>query len=204
MEPVPSSTGPRRAFQPYWVFGSPVTPGSTPTPGLRRAWSAACPEGTARHRALRQEAGSCRSVSSPPRRGIGGHRIAWFMLGDAGSAAAPVVHDHRADRGQGGAGGPVVVAAQQKINRMPAGRGGRDEDPHHRPGGAAAGPVTQIGPPGPGSPVIGGRSGSRAARRPAGLAGPAARKPHPHPASIVGLRPSQQGLSARPGEDLRP
>ena len=30
---------------------------------------------------------------------------------------------------------------------MRAGRGGRDEDPHHRPGAAAAGPNTQSGRP---------------------------------------------------------
>ena len=66
------------------------------------------------------------------------HRRAWdrlVILGDAGSTTAPVVNDHRAGGGQGGAGRPVVVAAQQQINGMRASRGGRDEDPHHRPGG---------------------------------------------------------------------
>jgi hypothetical protein len=57
-----------------------------------------------------------RAVSSSPRRGIEGQGIAWFILGDDGSAPAPVVHDHRAGSGQGGAGRPVVVAAQQQIN----------------------------------------------------------------------------------------
>jgi hypothetical protein len=56
-----------------------------------------------------------RSVGSPPRRGIEGNGIAWFMLGGDGSAAAPVVSDHRAGGGQGGAGRPVVVAAQQQV-----------------------------------------------------------------------------------------
>jgi hypothetical protein len=38
------------------------------------------------------------------------------MLGDDGSATAPVVHDHGAGGGQGGAGRPVVVAAQQQVD----------------------------------------------------------------------------------------
>jgi hypothetical protein len=56
-----------------------------------------------------------RAVSSPPRRGIRGHGIARFMPGGDGPVTAPVVHDHRAGGGQGGAGRPVVVAAQQQI-----------------------------------------------------------------------------------------
>ena len=39
-----------------------------------------------------------------------------FILGQVGSATAPVVNDHRAGGGQGGAGRPVVVAAQQQID----------------------------------------------------------------------------------------
>ena len=53
-----------------------------------------------------------------------------------------------------------MVAAQQQINGVRPGRGGRDEDPHDRPGGAAAGPVTQIVRPGPGSLVFGGQRGT--------------------------------------------
>jgi hypothetical protein len=57
-----------------------------------------------------------RAVSSSPRRGIGGNGIASFILGGNGSAAAPIVHDHRAGGGKGTAGRPVVVAAQQQID----------------------------------------------------------------------------------------
>jgi hypothetical protein len=71
--------------------------------------------------------------------------MACFMLVDGGSTNAPVVDDYCADGGQGGAGRPVVVAAQQEISRMRASRGGRDEDAHHRLGGAAAGAITQSG-----------------------------------------------------------
>ena len=101
-----------------------------------------------------------RAAGSSPRRGTGGHGMACFLLADAGSATAPVVDDHCAGGGQGGHGRPEVVAAQQEIHRMRASRSGRDEDPHHRPGGAAAGAITQSGRPGPVSLVIGRRSGS--------------------------------------------
>ena len=56
------------------------------------------------------------AVSSSPRRDVRGNGIASFMLGHDRSAAAPVVHDHRAAGGQGGAGRPVAVAAQQQID----------------------------------------------------------------------------------------
>jgi hypothetical protein len=42
--------------------------------------------------------------------------MATFILGGDGSAITPVVHDHRAGGGQGGAGRPVVVAAKQQID----------------------------------------------------------------------------------------
>jgi hypothetical protein len=123
------------------------------------------------------------------------------MLGDNCSATAPVVNDHRAGGGQGGAGRPVVVAAQQQINRVRARRGGRDEDPHHRPGGAAAGPITQIVRPGPGSPVFGGRSGRLAAggtsrpSRPCGAETSSSSSQHQRPASCLtrGLALVQHG-----------
>ena len=57
---------------------------------------------------------------------------------------------------------------------MRASRGGRDEDPHHRPGGAAAGAITQSGRPGPVSLVIGRRSGGLVAGGPPSGLGPAA------------------------------
>jgi hypothetical protein len=143
----------------------------------------ACPQGTPRHPCLpiRKQDAVGRPVSSSLRYGTRGRGIAWFVRGDDGPVTAPVVNDHRAGGGQGGAGPAVVVAAQQQVNRMSAGRGGRDEDQHYRPGGAAAGAITQIVRPGPGSRVIGERSGSLTARGPPGGLGPAARKPHPHP-----------------------
>ncbi len=193
MEPAPSSAGPAPGFpSPARVSGHSRTDTSVPAcalPGQRHAqkdFPVTVP-------AVRKQDPASSTVSSSPRRGIGGHGIAYFILGGDGSATAPVVNDHRAGGSQGGAGHPVVVAAQQQINRMPASRGGRDEDPHHRPGGAAAGPITQIVRPGPGSPVFGGRPGSLAAGGPPGLLGPAARKPHPHPASIRGLRAISTG-----------
>ncbi len=126
----------------------------------------------------------CRAAGSSPRRGTGGRGMACFQLADAGSTAAPVVDDHCAGGGQGGHGRPEVVAAQQEIHRMRASRGGRDEDPHHRPGGAAAGAITQSGRPGPVSPVIGRHSGGLVAGGPPGGLGPAVRKPHPHETSV--------------------
>ena len=124
------------------------------------------------------------AAGSSPRRGTGGHGMACFLLADAGSATAPVVDDHCAGGGQGGHGRPEVVAAQQEIHRMRASRSGRDEDPHHRPGGAAAGAITQSGRPGPVSLVIGRRSGSLVAGGPPGGLGAAAREPHPHETSV--------------------
>ena len=93
-------------------------------------------------------------VGSSPRRGPGGRGLAFCRLAGAGSAPAPVIHEHCADSGQGGKGRPVVVAAQQQVNGMPATRGGRDDYPYHRPGSAAAGTITQSRRPAPVSPVI--------------------------------------------------
>jgi len=112
------------------------------------------------------------------------------MRVDAGSLTTPVVNDHCAGGRQGGAGRPEVVAAQQEINRMRASQGGRDEDPHHWPGGAAAGAITQSGPPGPASLVVWGRSGSLTGG-PAGGPGSAPRKSHPHQISVRQPRASQ-------------
>ena len=197
MEPVPSSAGPAPGFpSPARISGSPVTPGLTPLSRPTPGPDSGMPRKNSRHRACRQESGPCQQggqLIAAARRGIRGHGIAYFILGDDDSATAPVVNDHRAGGGQGGAGRPVVVAAQQQINRMRPCRGGRDEDPHYRPGGAAAGPITQIVRPGPGSPIFGGRSSRLAAGGPPGLLGPAARKPHPHPASIRGLRAVSPG-----------
>ena len=134
--------------------------------------------------AVRKHDPASRAAGSSPRRGTGGRGMACFLLADGGSVTAPVVDDHCAGGGQGGHGRPEVVAAQQEIHRMRASRGGRDEDPHHRPGGAAAGAITQSGRPGPVSLVIGRRSGSLVARGPPGGLGPAARKPHPHETSV--------------------
>ena len=61
---------------------------------------------------------------------------------------AGLVQDECADGGQGGPGLPVVVAAQQQIHRMPA-PGGRDEDPDHRSGRAAAAALSKTRRPGP-------------------------------------------------------
>ena len=66
---------------------------------------------------------------------------------------------------------------------MRPGRGRRDEDPHYRPGGAAARAITQSEPPGLGSPVVRGNSGSLVAEGPGGL-GPAAPETHPHSTSV--------------------
>ncbi len=134
--------------------------------------------------AVRKQDPASRAAGSSPRRGIGGGGLACFLLADGGSTAAPVVDDHCAGGGQGGHGRPEVVAAQQEIHRMRASRGGRNEDPHHRPGGAAAGAITQSGRPGPVSPVIGRRSGGLVAGGPPGGLGPAVRKPHPHETSV--------------------
>ena len=57
---------------------------------------------------------------------------------------------------------------------MRASGGGRDEDPHHRPGGAAAGAITHSGRPGPGNLVIRVKSGCMVAGQPPGLRSPAA------------------------------
>jgi len=130
--------------------------------------------------AVRKQDPASRTVGSSPRRGIGGRGIARLMLADGGSTTAPVVHDHCAGGCQGGHGRPVVVAAQQQISRMRASRGGRDADPHHRPGGAAAGAITQIVRTEPVSLVVGRRSGNLVAGGPPGDLGPAARNPHPH------------------------
>jgi hypothetical protein len=115
MEPVPSSAGPTPGF--------PSPAGSL----VHRldTYALACVLPGQRHAqkeilvtvpAVRKQDPAGRAVSSSPRRGIGGYGIAWFMLGGNGSATAPVVHDHRAGGGQGGAGRPVVVAAQQQID----------------------------------------------------------------------------------------
>jgi len=59
MEPVPSFAGPAPGLpQPYWVSNSPATPGHL-RPGLYPARSAPYPEGTDRHHAWCQQAGSC-------------------------------------------------------------------------------------------------------------------------------------------------
>jgi hypothetical protein len=50
-------------------------------------------------------------------------------------------HDHGAGGGQGGAGRPVVVAAQQQVNRMQPARGRGHDDRDRRPGRTAARPV---------------------------------------------------------------
>jgi len=118
MEPVPSSAGPAPGFpQFYWGpwfaghFGTDISGPACALPGQRHAQKElpVTVPGAGKRDPV------SRAVSSSPRRGIGENEIAWFMLGDAGSAAAPVVHDHRAGDGQGGAGRPVVVAAQQQI-----------------------------------------------------------------------------------------
>ena len=134
--------------------------------------------------AVRKQDPASKAAGSSPRRGTGGRGMACFQLADAGSTAAPVVDDHCAGGGQGGHGRPEVVAAQQEIHRMRASRDGRDEDPHHWPGGAAAGAITQSGRPGPVSPVIGRHSGGLVAGGPPGGLGPAVRKPHPHETSV--------------------
>jgi hypothetical protein len=113
------------------------------------------------------------------------------MLVDARSATALIVDDHRVGGGQGGAGHPVVMAAQQQINRMRATRARRDKDSHYRPGGTAAGPIAQSRPPGTVSPVIRGRSGSLATGGSPGGLGPAAREPHLHAASVWPARAVQ-------------
>ena len=141
--------------------------------------------------AVRKHDPANRATGSSPRRGTGGGGMACFLLAAGGSTTAPVVDDHCAGGGQGGHGRPEVVAAQQEIHRMRASRGGRDKDPHHRPGGAAAGAITQSGRPGPVSLIIGRRSGSLVAGRPPGGLGPAARKPHPHETSSDSREPSR-------------
>ena len=82
-----------------------------------------------------------------------------------------------------------MVAAQQQINRVRASRGRRDKDSHYRPGGAAAGPITQSVRPGPGSLVIRGRSGSLAAGGPPGLL--ALRR-----GNLIFIQPASGGLRA--------
>ena len=133
-----------------------------------------------------------RAVGSSQRRGSSEPGMAFFILADA-DALTPVVNDQCANGGQGGAGHPVVVAAQQESNRMRASIAGRNEDPHHRSGGAAARTNTQSARPGPVSPVVGGRSGSLVVGGRSGslvvggprcVLGPPTRKPDPHLASI--------------------
>jgi len=173
-----------------------------PCPGLRPVRRAACQD---RHRSLpvrNQDPARARAGSSP-RRYIGVRVIACCMLADARSATTPVVNDHCAGGGQGAAGRPVVVAAQQQINRIRASRGGRDEDPDHRPGGAAAGAVTQSGRPVAVSLVVGCRSGSPVVREPRTWPCGAETSPPYQPVSDS-RDPSQWGPSTRPGQDLRP
>jgi hypothetical protein len=134
--------------------------------------------------AVRKQDPASRAAGSSPRRDTGGGGMACFLLAGGGSTTAPVVDDHCAGGGQGGHGRPEVVAGQQEIHRMRAIRGGRDKDPHYRPGGAAAGAITQSGRPGPVSLIIGRRSGSLVAGGPPGGLGSAARKPHRHSTSV--------------------
>ena len=131
----------------------------------------------------RRPAGIPRREDSSQRHDAGGCGFACFVLVDASSVTALVVNDHRAAGGQDGAGRPVVMAAQQEINRMRTSRGGRDEDAHHRPGRAAAGVIPQGGWPVPVSLVFGRGSCHRVVGEPTRF-GPAARKPHAHPASV--------------------
>ena len=178
----------------------------TPRPGRAPCWSRTSPDPVDRLQPGRGPGAEARYAasrvagSSPPR-GIGGRGIPCFMRVDAGFLTTPVVNDHCAGGCQGGAGRPEVVAAQQDINRMRASRGGRDENPHHWPGGAAAGTITQSGPPGPASLVVGVRPGRLAD---GGGHGPAPRKCVPiKPAQTVPNRLTRD-LALVPGGTFGP
>jgi hypothetical protein len=101
MEPVPSFAGPTPGF--------PSPAGSLVHRHAQKDILATVP-------VVRKQDPAGGAVSSSPRRDVRGNGIASFMLGHDRYATAPVVHDRRADGGQGGAGRPVVVAAQQQID----------------------------------------------------------------------------------------
>ena len=83
--------------------------------------------------------------------------------------------------------GKVVVTAQQQISRTWAGQGGRDDYLDRWPGGTAAGAASKT-------------------RRPSPAVGLALRRANLSPIERAsGCRgPAHQGLSTRPGWDLRP